>query len=691
MATSRNNAPDGQSRPLSHLHLSLYLLAIAFFLSLVIGIGIFSFITLEIPDVDKLTDYSPPATTVILDRHGKEIDRIFIENRFVIPYDRMPELLPLAFIAAEDARFFQHAGVDGWSILRALLHNVTTGERGQGGSTITQQVARSLLLTPEKTYTRKIKEAILAYRIDNTLSKKEILHIYLNQIYFGEGAHGVDAAARVYFDKRADQLSLAEISILAGLPQAPSRYSPFKHFELAKKRQAYVLNRMAEEGYITASMARAAYAQPLLWGAPVERDDESRYFVQHVKNDIQNRYGARLLTEGGLTVETTLDPLLQQHATAAVNRGVAKWALRQTGKSTKLPQAALLALENSTGQVRAVVGGTNFDKSQFNRATQAKRQPGSAFKPIVYAAALQSSFTPASIVIDEPLSLPGADGAGSWQPQNFTEEFYGPTTISTALIHSRNIVTIKLLQQLGTDPVRRLARAMGILSPMTKNLSLALGASEVTLLELTGAYTTFANEGKRVLPVFITRIIDKNGRILEQWQPQSDQALDRETAFQITHILKSAIEEGTGKHARGLAVEAAGKTGTTDRYYDAWFIGYTPEMACGVWLGYDQRTSLGRDETGGKACAPIWRDFMERVPFTQKSFPVPDTIVFLPIDKQTGAFNPGNYDRKSWMPFKPHMLPWPQPQQPVEQSGDEIGTGPAEGWPPAKEELIAPQ
>ncbi len=238
MATSRNNAPDGQSRPLSHLHLSLYLLAIAFFLSLVIGIGIFSFITLEIPDVDKLTDYSPPATTVILDRHGKEIDRIFIENRFVIPYDRMPELLPLAFIAAEDARFFQHAGVDGWSILRALLHNVTTGERGQGGSTITQQVARSLLLTPEKTYTRKIKEAILAYRIDNTLSKKEILHIYLNQIYFGEGAHGVDAAARVYFDKRADQLSLAEISIHGRIGAHEILLSPEEPVHHAEQTQA---------------------------------------------------------------------------------------------------------------------------------------------------------------------------------------------------------------------------------------------------------------------------------------------------------------------------------------------------------------------------------------------------------------------------------------------------------------------
>lgn len=666
---AQNNPQKGQNRTLSHIHLSLYLLFIAFLLTVFIGTVMFLFVSLNIPDVGSLTEYNPPATTVILDRYGKQVDRIFTENRYVIPYDKMPEQLPLAFVAAEDARFFQHAGVDAWSILRALLHNISKGGRGQGGSTITQQVARSLLLSPEKTYTRKIKEAILAYKIDKTLSKKEILHIYLNQIYFGEGAHGVDAAARVYFDKRAEQLNLAEIAILAGLPQAPSRYSPFKHFDLTKKRQAYVLNRMAEEGYITPTMARKAYDQTLLWGAPLERDDDSRYFIQYVKNYIQNKYGTDALVSGGLTVETTLDQELQKYAASAVSRGVAKWAVRQTRKSTDLPQAALVAMESETGHVRAVVGGTDFDKSQFNRATQAKRQPGSSFKPIVYAAALQTNFTPASIIIDEPLELPGSNGASSWQPQNFSEEFYGPTTISTALIHSRNIVTIKLLQEMGIDPARRLARALGIASPMMKNLSLALGSSEVTLLELTGAYTAFANQGKRSLPVFITRIIDRNGKILEQWQADGEQVLDEETAFQITHILKNAIAEGTGRNAGGLPQESAGKTGTTDKYRDAWFIGYTPEIVCGVWLGFDRRESLGTNETGGKACAPVWLDFMQHVPYKQTKFAVPENIVFLPITPETGAFDPSNLDRSTWLPFKKDMLPWdtqtPAPEEEV--------------------------
>ncbi len=661
MPAQKNGPSKGQRRTLNHIHLCLYFLSITFLLTVFIGIALFFFIALNIPDVGSLTEYNPPATTVILDRHGKQVDRVFTENRYVIPYDKMPEKLPLAFIAAEDARFFQHAGVDAWSILRALLHNISKGSRGQGGSTITQQVARSLLLTPEKTYTRKIKEAILAYKIDKTLTKKEILHIYLNQIYFGEGAHGVDAASRVYFDKRAEQLNLAEIAILAGLPQAPSRYSPFKHFDLTKKRQAYVLNRMAEEGYITPTMARKAFDQSLLWGAPLERDNDSRYFIQYVKNYIRNKYGPESLLSGGLTVETTLDQELQTYAAAAVSRGVAKWAVRQSGKTVELPQAALVAMESQTGKVLAVVGGTDFDRSQFNRATQAKRQPGSSFKPIVYAAALQTTFTPASIIIDEPVELPGSTGSASWQPQNFSEQFYGPTTITTALIHSRNIVTIKLLQEMGIDPARRLARSMGIASPMIKNLSLALGSSEVTLLELTGAYTTFANQGKRSLPVFITRITDRNGRIMEQWRNENEQVLDEETAFQITHILKSAVKEGTGRNAGGLPQESAGKTGTTDKYRDAWFVGYTPEIVCGVWLGFDRRESLGSDETGGKSCAPVWLDFMQHVPYKQARFAVPESIVFLPIDGETGAFNPSNHDRSTWLPFKKNMLPWDTP------------------------------
>lgn len=642
----------------THIHLSIYLLAISFALTCFISIILFLFVTLNIPDISSLASYQPAATTVILDRHGNQIDLIFTQNRFVVPLDKMPKILPQAFVAAEDARFFQHGGVDIWSITRALFHNLRKGGKGQGGSTITQQVARSLLLTPEKTYTRKIKEAILAYRIDKVLSKKEILHIYLNQIYFGEGAYGVDAAARTYFGKQVIDLNLAEISILAGLPQAPSRYSPFKNFNLTKKRQAYVLNRMAEEGYITPTMARKAHQTPLLWGSPHESDEDSRFFTQHIKNYINSKYGKKMLQSGGLTIKTTLDPLLQKSANAAVSRGVAKWAVRRTKKASQLPQTALVALEVSTGKVRALVGGTNFLQSQFNRATQAKRQPGSAFKPFVYATAFLHGFHSSSLIDDAPLILPGASSRNSWQPRNFNGEFYGPTTLHLALTHSRNIVAIKLLQQIGIDPVLELSRQVGIHSPLSKNLSLALGSSEMSLLELTGAYTAFANMGNVQEPVFITEIVDRNSAILEQWTPRTNQVLDKETAYQMTYLMQKVIEDGTGTKAWGLTQESAGKTGTTDKNRDAWFIGYTPEMVCGVWMGFDRKRSLGRGETGGRACAPVWLDFMKNAPNQKEKFSIPKKIVFLPIDKETGKFNPTNRDKSSWMAFSKDNLPW---------------------------------
>ena len=658
MAAQSNTHSTNRVWTWTQVHVAFYFLSISCLLTLFIGLGLFLFLTLNIPDISSLASYTPPATTVILDRNGHQIDTIFTQNRFVVPIDKLPGELPLAFVAAEDARFAEHAGVDAWSTLRALLHNLRKGGKGQGGSTITQQVARSLLLTPEKTYTRKIKEAILAYRIDKALSKKEILHIYLNQIYFGEGAYGVDAAARVYFGKKAVELNLAEIAILAGLPQAPSRYSPFKHFDLTKKRQAYVLNRMAEEGYITATRARKAYAHPLLWGAPFEADGGCGYFVQYVKKYIQEKYGWQALVSGGLTIETTLDQSMQKAATAATGRGVAKWVVRRSKKMSHLPQVALVAMEASTGEVRALVGGTDFDKSQFNRAIQAKRQPGSAFKPIVYAAALRDTFTPSSIIVDEPLVLPGSAPGTTWEPQNFSGKFDGPTTLESSLIHSRNIVTIKLLQQIGIEPVRRLAREMGILSPLNKDLSLALGSSEVTLLELAGAYTTFANLGLRTEPVFITRITDRNGRVLETGTTKDERILDEETAYQMTRMMQGVIEEGTGKNAWGLEQEAAGKTGTTDTYRDAWFIGYTPEIVCGVWMGFDKKLSLGDHETGGQACAPIWLDFMQKVPQKTNSFPIPEGIVLLPMDRETGKFDPDNRDKSTWMAFRKDRMPW---------------------------------
>jgi penicillin-binding protein 1A len=643
----------------SHVHLSFFVLSISSALTLFIGFLLYLFLTLNVPSISSIESYQPPATTIILARDNTIIDRIFTENRHVIDLKQMPDLLPKAFIAAEDARFFQHGGVDAWSIARALIHNLREGGKGQGGSTITQQVARGLLLSPEKTYTRKVKEAILAYRIDKVLSKEEILYIYLNQIYLGEGAYGVEAASRIYFGKHCSELNLSEISILAGLPQAPSRYSPFKHYDLTKKRQTYVLNRMAEEGYITPTLARKAYQKALLWGSPPEVNHNSRYFTQYIRNYITRKYGKEMLRSGGLTIHTTLDLDLQEVATAAISKGAARWAVRRTAKTKNLPQAALVAIENSTGKVRALVGGTDFNRSQFNRATQAKRQPGSAFKPIIFATAFDKGFTPASIIDDSPLLLPGAANGSRWKPRNFSGEYYGDTTLQTGLIHSRNVVAIKLLQQLGIPPIIKQAKKMGIASPLRKDLSLALGSSEVSLLELTSSYTAFPNLGNVVEPLFINKITGRNNKILENNSPVSRKVLSSESAYQMNNILQKVIQEGTGKRAWGLDEASAGKTGTTDSYMDAWFIGYTQKMVTGVWLGFDRKLSLGKNETGGKACAPIWLDFMKssKMSTGRKEFPVPDGITFIPVNAKTGQYDQTNRDRSTWTPFDKKKLP----------------------------------
>ncbi|MEW6501061.1 MAG: penicillin-binding protein 1A [Thermodesulfobacteriota bacterium] len=592
-------------------HLAVFFLSISLALSLFIGLTLYFFVFLDIPDIRSIGAYQPSATSFVYDNQGKIVARIFRQNRIEVGLATLPPLLPKAFVAAEDARFYEHSGVDGWSILRAVVHNLRTGERGQGASTITQQVARVLLLSPEKTYTRKIKEAILAFRIDRALSKDEILHIYLNEIYLGSGAYGVEAAAQVYFDKHATDLNLAEISLLAGLPQAPSRYSPFRNYKLAKSRQAYVLNRMTEEGFITADAAQKAYKQPLIWGPTTAYAEENNYFIQHVRNYLEERYGEERLINEGLRIYTTLDQKLQKEAVAAVKRGVANWATRQKDHvAAGSPQAALLAMEARTGMVRALVGGTDFSRSQYNRATQAKRQPGSAFKPIIYAAALNRGMTPASVINDEPLRLQGASAGVRWEPKNFDNKYHGPTSLRDALVYSRNIVTVKILQEIGVANAIAMARDLGITSPLNSDLSLALGTSELSMLELTAAYAVFANGGDYHQPIFVTKVTDKNGVTLEENNAEARRVLDPQVAYQMSRIMQGVIAEGTARNIRSLGIPAAGKTGTTDRYMDAWFIGYTPELVTGVWVGFDQKAPLGRNETGGQAAAPIWLEFM---------------------------------------------------------------------------------
>lgn len=649
----------------SHLQLITFLLAINLLLTGIIGILLFLFISLDIPNISSIASYRPNVASVIFDDRGEVIDRVFKQNRTIVTLDQMPRLLPKAFIAAEDARFYQHIGVDGWSILRAVIHNIRSGHRGQGGSTITQQVARSLLLSREKTYLRKIREAILAYRIDRSLTKDEILQIYLNEIYLGAGAYGVAAAAQVYFGKTIDEINLAEASLLAGLPQAPSRNSPFRHYKRAKHRQAYVLNRMAAEGFITPTAARRAYRQPLLWSPTTNLSPaKNKHFIQHVTNYITRKYGRDLLMTGGLQIFTTLDQTLQKQADLAVQMGITRWRIRQNASraGAMLPQAGLIAIEVGSGHLKAVVGGTDFMQSQFNRATQARRQPGSAFKPLIYAAALNHNWTPATIIMDEPLQLRGATPGTRWRPRNFSNKFYGPTTLRDGLVYSRNITTIRLLQEIGISEVIKLARQMGITSALSDNLSLALGSSGVSLLELTAAYGVFANQGKYLPPIFITKILDRHGNILEQNKPRPRPILDKQTAYQVTHMLKGVINEGTARNIRQFKAEAAGKTGTTNQYMDAWFVGYTPKIVSGVWVGFDTKKTLGKMETGSKAAAPIWRDFMTKAQenYPSTNFIIPDNIAILPIisatddltDDETqkislGAFRTDNQPRQT--------------------------------------------
>ncbi len=597
-----------RKKPLGQTPIIIFSICISGLVTLCIGVFLAWFLSLDVPDIRSINDYKPLVATTVVDRYGTIIDAIYKEYRIVIDERKMPKLLPLAFVAAEDSRYFEHGGLDLWSILRAGINNLRTGKRSQGGSTITQQVTRALMLSREKTYFRKITEAILAYRLDHLLTKNEILTIYLNEIYLGEGAYGVEAAARTYFSKRARELNLAEIALLAGLPQSPSRYSPILHFRAAKARQRYVLNRMAEDGIISAAAARAAYARTLHLN-PVGRQKEANgYFTDFVRDQLEKQYGKRALYRQGLTVWTTLDSRLQRAAVTSLHQGLQR--LRKRNHAKKTPQGALIALDTATGSIRALVGGADYRRSPYNRAVIARRQPGSVFKPLIYAAAFEQGVSPALQLLDAPVAIKNPDGS-IWRPQNYSHNHYGPTSLRQALIHSRNIVTIKLLQKIGVQTVIQLAHRAGISTKLKPELPLALGASPVTLLEMTGAYTVFADQGLYHRPRAITRVRDRHGRIRPWPHPAAERVVSPATAATITGILTEVIRQGTGKQARGIP-GAAGKTGTTDNNRDAWFIGYTDQLTTGVWLGYDRGRTLGRGETGGRAAAPIWKTFMQQ-------------------------------------------------------------------------------
>lgn len=777
-----------------------------------VGVIVFHFSS-DLPQVSSLKDYKPSIVTTVYSADGQKVTEFFKERRIIVNMDELPDKLVQAFISAEDSRFYSHGGVDLISIVRAFTRNLAAGGIVQGGSTITQQVAKSFFLSPERTYQRKVKEAILAYRIDKSFSKNDILYLYLNQIYLGHGSYGVQAAAETYFGRPAKELTLAECALLAGLPQAPSRYSPVVNPDLAKQRQVYVLKRMAEEGYITPEEAEKAVAEP------IEVNERGRskpgfnskapFYTEYVRSYIEKKYGEEALYEQGLKIYTSMDLSMQIAAQEEIAKGLRNLDRRQgfrgpvgtvsssdmgsfidkikkelvlkplvTGRSLEalvtkvdetrremtvslgddigivslagvnwgqirdvndpesgeprtkqgflpgdivlvhvtglkrqalspppatttdnsgdsdfsepdtfsakaknvwslvldqLPssEAALVCLEAETGSVKAMVGGRNFAESQFNRAIQARRQPGSAFKPVIYSAALDKGYTAASVIIDSPVIYQGGDDDYAWKPKNFERKFNGPTLLHNALTRSMNIITIKILQDIGVGYVSDYAKQLGIKSPLSQDLSLALGSSGVSLLELTNAYAVFANQGILVEPTFITRIEDRSGNVLEESQSYRHKVIESSTACIMTRILESVIQSGTGQSVKSLGRPAAGKTGSTNNYNDAWFIGYTPGLVTGVWVGNDAQASLGWGETGSRSAAPIWLGFMQRSLSGKpvENFAMTEDVEMKIVDSRTGLLpGPGTESTtKVW--FRKGTSPMEKSPVP-EQSGD---------------------
>ncbi|MBW1970829.1 MAG: PBP1A family penicillin-binding protein [Deltaproteobacteria bacterium] len=718
----------------------------------VIGVvGVYFYLSKNLPKIATLKDYRPPVITTVFSDDNRKIAEFFKERRIVIPLSQMSPMLKNAFIAAEDARFYNHKGIDVLSIIRAFFKNIEAGAIVQGGSTITQQVAKSFFLTPQKSYVRKIKEAILAYRIDRKFTKEEILFLYLNQIYLGHGAYGVEAASENYFGKSAQGLNLAECAILAGLPQAPSRYSPFRHPQRAKQRQIYVLNRMVGEGYITNLQTTEAINRVL--DIKPRRNlyiEEVPVYTEHIRRYIAKTYGNDILYEGGLKIYAAVNVEMQKIARQEIQNGLnaldkrqgyrgpiehlppeaiesfskalqdeldmspledgriangvvievndknntvtvrmgkalgviriddMRWArkpnlevayyearVNHPGEVLKVGdviqvrvkqkifntdrwwlaleqtpkvQAALLCIESETGYVKVMLGGRDFRESQFNRAVQSRRQPGSAFKPIIYASALDKGFTPATTIIDSPIVYQDINHDFTWKPKNYKEKFYGPTLFRDALAKSRNVVTIKILKDVGIDYAIDYARKLGITSNLNRDLSIALGSSGVSLLELVRAYSVFNNLGYLVNPVFITKILDRDGNVIEEAELVREKVIEESTAYIMTSLLEGVVKHGTGRRVLALKRPVAGKTGTTNNLHDAWFAGYSPRYTTGTWVGFDDENSLGKGETGSRAASPIWLGFMQKI-LAGKSvrvFQVPEGVVFSNIDAETG-------------------------------------------------------
>lgn len=698
----------------------------------------------DLPGISALDGYEPETITRVLGRDGGVVGDFAVERRVLLRYDEIPSQLRQAVLAAEDSGFFDHFGLSPSGFVRAVVTNLIAMRKAGGASTLTQQLARKLFLTDEKTWERKVKEALLAVQIEKRYTKQEIFTLYCNQMYFGHGAYGVEAAAQLYFGKSVKDLGLEEAALIAGILQGNVRQSPYVNPEAARRRRNYTLDRMAAEGFVTANDAAVAKELPIVTrGDPSREASFAPYYLEEVRKHLEARYGAQQLYESGLTVKTPLDPRLQRIATQALDSGLRRIDKRRTGfrrtqtsiletakdlavykherwlrpmapgdivpalvdhvdaagtapghasvrigtlraeltresfrwtrrthasqvaavgdlvdvelltvdagqntatvllEQTPLLEGAVVALDNRTGYVLAMVGGYSFGRSKFNRATQALRQIGSTFKPILYTAAIDRGLTPATLIIDEPTSFDAGAGQPPYAPRNYDGQFEGPLTLRRALERSRNIPAVKVMEMLGPEQVVPYASRFGLPGALPPFLSSALGAGESTLMALTSAYTAFPNHGVRMEPVQVLSVADREGVLLEEHSPTPRDAIRADTAYVMTSLLRGVVQRGTAASAAALNWPLAGKTGTVNDYTDAWFVGFDPEVTVGVWLGYDEKKPIGNGETGTTAALPIWIDIMRayldgRDRSAPPDFDAPGNIVFVPVDRATG-------------------------------------------------------
>jgi len=675
--------------------LHFYLIILVLLSCVLLSAGFVIYIMSDIPSVDVLKHLKNKPVTNIYDNNDQLIYLIVPDNRIFVAYNKIPKYVKDSFLAAEDADFFKHGAVDPLSIVRALWKNILYGKVVQGGSTITQQVVKSLMLTPEKNITRKVKEAILSYRLENSLTKKEILNLYLNNIYMGHGVYGVEAASQVYFGRHVWEISRAEAALLAGIVQAPSRYTPKKHPGNARARQEYVIDQMEEKGFINARTKNAMLKEKI-----AIREDHGvfadSYYKDFIFRYVEEKYGKGAVSRKGLKIYAAVDIQMQRLGEEAVRRGLnlyeqrkgdyvvayrldkKKWEgfikaedkdIRLSGlregktynllvsermkkgylvhagnekgvlqtddfpfkpgdvvkgrysgtdkKKTRIFQpvrslkveGALLCMDVGTGYVHAMVGGRDFERSPYNRAVSAKVQSGSAFKPFIYITALKKGYDLDTVIVDEPKEY--RIGAGrTWTPKNYDNKYDGRITIRDAVAYSKNAATVRLLEEIGIGPVKETLKELGLNVEVEDNLSIALGTSNLTLLDLVKGFAVFANGGYRIKPVFVKRIIDNEGNVLEENPVEKERAVSDDIAAKMNALLKGPTEYGTAKGASKMGYPVAGKTGTTSNYYDALFVGYSPHIVTGVWVGFDARTSLGKGESGARVCLPIWMSFM---------------------------------------------------------------------------------